>query len=59
MKSKIKIELQKHIEENINVHEKLLEFSKDINELIEIIQKKLTKKYLKHLCFNITTNLKN
>lgn len=43
MKSKIKIELQKHIEENINVHEKLLEFSKDINELIEIIQKKLNK----------------
>ncbi len=43
MKSTIKIELQKHIEENINVHEKLLEFSKDINELIEIIQKKLNK----------------
>ena len=41
--SKIKIELQNHLEENINIHKDILKMSKDIIDVIESVKKKLKK----------------
>ena len=41
--SKIETELQNQIKENINIHQNLLKISKDIFDVIQIIQKKLKK----------------
>lgn len=41
--SKIKLELNKQLDENIFLHEDLKKLSKEINEIIQTIQKKLKK----------------
>ena len=41
--SKIEIELQKHLEENMNAHQDILKMSKDIIDVIQIIHRKLKK----------------
>ncbi len=50
--SKIKIELQNQLEENISVHKNILEISKDIIDIIQNIQKKLKKGGKILLCGN-------
>ena len=41
--SKIEIELKSQLEENINIHRDMLKMSKDINDVIKNIKKKLSK----------------
>ena len=43
MLSNTEIELQNQLKENINVHQELLKISKDIQEVIQYIQKKLKR----------------
>ena len=43
MLSKTKIELQNQLKANINAHQELLKLSKDIDETIHCIEKKLKK----------------
>tara|TARA_B100000780_G_scaffold279213_1_gene256577 strand:- start:6417 stop:7004 length:588 start_codon:yes stop_codon:yes gene_type:complete len=50
--SKIKIELQNQLEENISVHKNILKISKDIIDIIQNIKKKLKKGGKILLCGN-------
>ena len=43
MRKNIRIELQKQLEENFNVHQNILRISEDIVDVIQIIQKKIKK----------------
>ena len=50
--SKIKIELQNQLEENISAHKNILKISKDIIDIIQNIKKKLKKGGKILLCGN-------